>query len=427
MSNQENQHSTVVKFLLHLHPKKVDENAIKYTRTFGLGGIGALLFVILAVTGMMLRFSYVPVIDRAYDSITELQEYYIFGQFLRNIHYWSANMMVFVVFLHLLRVFYSQSIYFERRKSWLYGLVLLFIILSFNFTGYLLPWDQLSFWAVTIMTEILSYIPLIGTYMSNVLRGGEQVGQGTLMNFYVLHTGLLPLLIIVFMVLHFWLIRKAKGVTTGQPENRKLVGVSPNLIRKEIIAALVVVALVLFLSVFFDAPLKDMANRLVSPNPSKAPWYFMGLQEFLMHIHPSFVAFVLPVAVITLLVYISYQTSEDINVGVWFNSAEGKKQIINSALFSFVLTVVLIFATEYIIDFREWFKSMPLIISTGFFPLFLYLIPLSGYYWYLKKRRKVKKVELLMCLTTIVITSYLVMMLVGIWFRGESMKLVISG
>lgn len=333
-------------------------------------------------------------------------------------------MMVLVVVLHLFRVFYSQSIYFERRKNWLYGLLLLFIVLAFNFTGYLLPWDQLSFWAVTIMTEILGYIPLFGTYMSNILRGGDEVGQGTLMNFYVFHTGLLPLLMIVFMVLHFWLVRKAKGVTTGQPENRKLVGVSPNLIRKEIIAALSVIALVLFLSVLFDAPLKDMANRLVSPNPSKAPWYFMGLQEFLMHIHPSFVAFVLPVAVITLLIYISYQTTEDINVGVWFNSAEGKRSIISSALFSFVITVVLILATEYILDFRGWFKSMPLIISTGFLPLLLYLIPLGGYYWYLKKRRKVKKIELLMCLTTIVIISYLVMMFVGIWFRGESMKLI---
>ena len=332
--------------------------------------------------------------------------------------------MVVVVFLHLVRVFYSQSIFFERRKNWLYGLVLLFIVLAFNFTGYLLPWDQLSFWAVTIMTEILGYIPLFGTYLSNVLRGGEQVGQSTLMNFYVLHTGLLPLLMIVFIILHFWLVRKAKGVTTSQPENVKLIPVNPNLVRKEIIAALVVVVLIMLLSVLFDAPLKDMANRLVSPNPSKAPWYFMGLQDFLMHIHPSFVAFVLPIMVLSLLIYISYQTSEDINVGVWFNSERGRKETINSAIFSFVFTLTLVLATEYVLDFRAWFSSMPLIVSTGLLPFLLYIIPAGGYLWYLWKSKKVNKPELLMSIVTIIIVSYLVMMIVGIWFRGESMSLI---
>ncbi len=424
MGNHKNKHSVVVKFLLHLHPKKVDENAVKYSRTFGLGGISALLFVILATTGMMLRFSYVPVIDRAYESILDLQTYYIFGLLLRNIHYWSANLMVVVVFLHVLRVFYSQSIYFERRKNWLCGLVLLFLVLSFNFTGYLLPWDQLSFWAVTIMTEILSYIPLIGTYLSVILRGGEQVGQSTLMNFYVLHTGLLPLLMIVFMIFHFWLVRKAKGVTTSQPERTKLVNVSSHLVRKEIIAALAIGALVMLLSLFFDAPLKDMANSLVSSNPSKAPWYFMGLQEFLMHIHPSFVAFVLPVMVLSLLIYISYQTSESINVGVWFNSKSGKKQMIKSAISSFLFTLILIFVTEYLLNFRGWFSSMPLIVSTGLIPFLLYLIPAVGYFWFLSRGKKSNKPELLMSIVTIIIVSYIVMMSIGIWFRGESMKLI---
>ena len=415
--------SVVVTFLMHLHPRKVDRNTIKFNRTFGLGGIAALLFVILAATGLMLRFTYVPVIEKAYNSILSLQEYYIFGRLLRNIHYWSANLMVFVVFLHLLRVFYSQSIFFERRKNWLYGLVLFTLVLSFNFTGYLLPWDQLSYWAVTIMTEILSYIPLIGSPLSIALKGGEQVGQNTLTNFYALHTGLLPLLMIVFMVLHFWLVRKAKGVTTGR-QRGEYVDVNPHLIRKEIIAALSVIALLMLLSVFFDAPLKDMANPLVSPNPSKAPWYFMGLQEFLMHIHPAFVAFVIPVAVVSFFIYISYQNSEDINVGVWFNSERGKSLVINASVFTFILTFVLILVTDYLLDFRGWFSAMPVIISTGLLPLLLYVIPAGGYVWFLWKNKKISKTELFMVLATIIIVSYLVMMLTGLWLRGESMKLI---
>ncbi len=422
MNNPDQKRSTLVKFLLHLHPLKVDVNAIKFTRTFGLGGIAALLFVILAVTGLMLRFSYVPVIDRAYDSILSLQSYYVFGQLLRNIHYWSANLMVLVVFLHLLRVFYSQSIYFERRKNWLYGLILFALVLSFNFTGYLLPWDQLSYWAVTIMTEILGYIPLIGTPLSAVLKGGEEVGQNTLTNFYALHTGVLPLLMAIFIVLHIWLVRKAKGVTTGK-ERGEFVKVNPHLVRKEVIAALSVIVLVVFLSIFFNATLKDMANPLVSPNPSKAPWYFMGLQEFLMHIHPGFVAFVVPVPVILFFIYASYLKSDDINVGVWFNSDEGLKFVKQSALFSFLLTALLILATNYVLDFREWFGGMPLVISTGLFPLLLYIIPAGGYLWFLKKKG-VSRNEIYMVLATIIIVSYVVMMMTGLWFRGESMKLI---
>ena len=415
--------SVVKKFLLHLHPNKVDENAIRFTRTFGFGGIAALLFVILATTGMMLRFTYVPVIDRAYNSILSLQEFYIFGHLLRNLHYWSANLMVAVVFLHLIRVLYSQSIFFERRKNWLYGLVLFSVVLSFNFTGYLLPWDQLSFWAVTIMTEILSYIPLIGHPLSIALKGGEQVGQNTLTNFYALHTGVLPLVIIVFMALHFYLVRKAKGVTTGK-ERGEYVAVNPHLIRKEVIAALSVFALLMFLSIFFNAPLKGMANPLVSPNPSKAPWYFMGLQEFLMHIHPAFVAFVIPLSVIFFFVYISYLRSEQINAGTWFNSPGGKRLVINAAVFAFVLTFVLILATDYILDFRGWFPKMPVIISTGLFPLLLYLIPAGGYVWFLWKNKKVNIPELYLIISTIIIVSYLVMMMTGLWLRGESMKLI---
>ena len=423
MNNSDKKNSVVLSFLLHLHPKKVDGNALKYTRTFGLGGIAALLFIILAVTGMLLRFNYIPVYDRAYDSIVEFGEYYIFGRLLRNIHYWSANMMIAVVFLHLIRVFYSQSIFFERRKNWLYGLVLIFIVLSFNFTGYLLPWNQLSFWAVTIVTEILSYIPLIGVPLSDFLRGGEQVGQKTLMNFYVLHTGVLPLLMIILMALHFWLIRKAKGVTTGK-EKGEFVDVNPHLIRKEIIAMLAVIAVLLFLSTFFNAPLKDMANPLVSPNPTKAPWYFIGLQEFLMHIHPAFVAFVIPVTVISLLISVSYQESNEINVGVWFNTPSGKRQVINAAVFSFLLTAILIISTEYLLDFRGWFPSMPLFISTGLLPLLLYAVPAGGYLWYIIKKQKASKPEVFMVLITIIIVSYLVMTVTGLWLRGESMKLI---
>ena len=128
--------------------------------------------------------------------------------------------------------------------------------------------------------------------------------------------------------------------------------------------------------------------------------------------------------VLGLLIYIPYQTSGEINVGVWFNSGRGRRETINSAIFSFVLTLILVLATDFVLDFRGWFGSIPLIISTGLFPFLLYVIPAGGYLFYLWKSKKVNKPELLMTMITIIIVSYLVMMVVGIWFRGESMKLI---
>ena len=203
MTFKESKHSIFINFLLHLHPRTVNEQALKFSRTFGLGGINALLFIILAFTGLLLRFNYLPTPESAYDSITSLQNNTIFGSLLRNIHHWSAMLMVITAFLHLLRMFYSQSVFYERKRNWHYGLILFFLVLSFNFTGYLLPWDQLSYWAVTIMTNIVEYIPLIGNYLSNNIRGGELVNENTLLNFYNFHTALLPILFIVFMTLHF--------------------------------------------------------------------------------------------------------------------------------------------------------------------------------------------------------------------------------
>ncbi len=151
--------SSVENFVLHLHPMRIDKRAIKFTRTFGLGGISALLFVILFITGTILRFSYIPTVEHAYDSIVELQTHSIFGQFIRNIHHLSGKLLVVISFLHILRVYYSQSIFKKRAQNWIFGLVLMFLVVLSSFTGYLLPWDQLSYWAVTVITQIIEYIP----------------------------------------------------------------------------------------------------------------------------------------------------------------------------------------------------------------------------------------------------------------------------
>jgi quinol-cytochrome oxidoreductase complex cytochrome b subunit len=416
----------MTKFLLHLHPNKVEPGAIVFNRTFGLGGISALLFVILFVTGMLLRFAYIPSGSGAYNSIVRLQDKVIFGQLLRNLHYWSAMLLVVVSFLHLVRVFYSQSIYYERRKNWIYGLLLMFLVVSSNFTGYLLPWDQLSFWAVTIMTNMLSYIPFVGNMMANTIRGGEVVNEKTLLLFYNLHTGLLPLLMIFFMSIHFWLVRKVKGVAIPDFKKTKKVGTFPFLVYKEVLTALIVVFVLLLFSFLVDAPLLDKAKPLVSPNPSKAPWYFMGFQELLMHMHPAFASFLIPLCVIVFFIIIPFLPYSRVNEGFWFFSQKGKKITILSLVFAVGFTLFLIIFDDLLLDFNKWFSGSPIIFTEGVIPVLMYFVPTGGFIYYLKKKLQAGRMELIIASVTIILSAYLVMMLIGSLLRGEGMQLVLK-
>ncbi len=415
-------HFTFTNFLLHLHPKKVNEQALNYTRTFGLGGINALLFIILAITGLVLRFNYVPTPEHAYDSIFALQNNSLLGSLLRNIHHWSAMLMVITAFLHLLRVFYSHSIYYERQKNWYYGLVLFVLVLAFNFTGYLLPWDQLSYWAVTIMTNILEYLPFIGEYIANMIRGGEIVNEHTLLNFYNFHTALLPLLFMVFMVLHFWLIRKAKGVTVANVQEQKMVDVKPELISKEILIGLSLIASIILFSMFFDAPLLEKANPMISPNPSKAPWCFMGIQELLINLHPIIATFIIPLFLGLFFYLIAKMSIDKDKIGQWYYSPLGKKIILLSVIFSAIITAGIIFLLEYVLHLNQ--LNISLFISTGIIPLSMFVLPVLAFLFYLKRMLKADKVELIIATTSIIFTSYIIMSIIGIWFRGEGMLLV---
>lgn len=149
-------------------------------------------------TGLLLKFLYLPFPEKAYESILYLQNAVLFGQFIRNIHHWSANLLLVVVFLHLIRVFLTGAFHPPRQFNWVIGLGLFFAVLLSNFTGYLLPWDQLSFWAVTISVGMLEYIPLAGLWLQELIQGGTDVGPATLSNFYAIHTALLPVLLIFF-------------------------------------------------------------------------------------------------------------------------------------------------------------------------------------------------------------------------------------
>ena len=198
---------------LHLHPVRVKRHAVRYTYTFCLGGVSFFLFLVLTVTGLYLMFFYIPSVDRAYQDIIAIENSVAFGSLVRNMHRWGAHLMVLTVFLHMMRVFYHGAYKPPREWNWAVGTFLLFCTLWLSFTGYLLPWDQIAFWAVTVGTQMAAYAPLVPTESNLILLGSVEVSQETLIRFYVFHVIAFPLITAIFLVIHFWRIRKDGGIS----------------------------------------------------------------------------------------------------------------------------------------------------------------------------------------------------------------------
>ncbi len=207
---------------LHLHPVKVNRRSLKWTYTFGLGVMSTILFGVLIFTGVLLMFYYVPSIERAYPTMKEIQLSVPLGQFTRNMHRWSAHLMVLVVVLHMIRVFYSGAYKPPREFNWLIGVALLLLTLGASFTGYLLPWDQLSYWAITVGTNIAGYAPGAGPIVRQMLLGGTEVGQNTLIRFYTLHIAVLPVLMVGLISVHLWRVRKDGGLAASDARDSDL-------------------------------------------------------------------------------------------------------------------------------------------------------------------------------------------------------------
>jgi quinol-cytochrome oxidoreductase complex cytochrome b subunit len=212
---------------LHLHPVRVSRHAVNYGYTWGMGGISFLLFIILTITGVILMFYYRPTAEYAYEDMKYLMNDVPFGALIRNMHRWSAHLMVITVMLHMLRVFLTGSYKPPRQFNWVVGVILLLLTFLMSFTGYLLPWDQLAIWAVTVGTNMARATPFLGHQgpfgpelgmrpdndVRFLLLGGTQVGPPALLRFYVLHCIFLPLVTAIFLAVHFWRVRKDGGIS----------------------------------------------------------------------------------------------------------------------------------------------------------------------------------------------------------------------
>ena len=415
--------------VLHFRPKVVQERTLRFTLTWGLGGMAVVLVGLLFATGMMQKFVYQPVPDRAYESILHLQNDVFFGQLIRNIHHWSANILLIVVFLHLLRVFFTGAFHAPRQFNWIIGLTMFVLILGSNFTGYLLPWDQLAFWAVTICTGMLEYIPVIGEGIKQVILGGTDLGPATLSNFFAIHTAIIPACLLLLMPFHFWRVRKAGGlvVPRSSEENPttkgEMVPTIPNLILRELVVAAVLIAFIMLLSVVYNAPLGAKANPGLSPNPTKAPWYFAGLQELLLHIHPLFAIVVMPLIIAGVLILLPYIPYDENTAGVWFTSHRGRRMAIFAAVVAIVFTPLFVLADDLFFDFAAWMPGIPPVVSGGLLPAGIILAALGGFYALMKRKYSATKNEAVQAVFVLLLFAFIILTITTVWFRGEGMAL----
>jgi len=418
-------------FVLHLRPVRVPKAAIRFTHTFGLGGMSLVLLGTLALTGSLLMLGYTPVPGEAYASIERLESEVLFGAYVRSVHHWSANLLVLVAFLHMLRVFFTGGFLDGRALNWLVGLVLLGAIAASSFTGYLLPWDQLAYWAVTIVTGMAGYVPLAGHALAGLLRGGPEIGPGTLGTYYALHTQWLPVLLFAAAGFHFWRVRRAGGVVVppdavrderGKPEQVLFL---PHLLWRETAVALLLLAAVSLFSALVRAPLGPSANPGLSLNPAKAPWYFLGFQELLVHLHPLFAVVVVPTlgaAALVVLPYLAFGKGEP--RGAWFLSENGRRTARLAAVAALVATPILVVADEVLLGAAGAPAGGAALVTRGVVPVAALLVACVVGFRLLRSRLRATRLEATQALFAFLVTGFAVLTVTGIWFRGAGMRLV---
>lgn len=454
---------------LHLHSVRTHRWSLRWATTAGLGIATMAAFLITLVTGVLLMFYYKPYPDVAYDSMKDIHFVVPTGRFIRNIHRWAANLMVVTVILHMARVFYTASYRAGREFNWLIGMALLVVTLALSFTGYLLPWDQLAYWAITIganiaqspreVTDALGMTQYFdpGGLQRLLLLGSDNVGEEALIRFYLLHVMLLPLVAAMLMAVHFWRVRKDGGlakpadvdsrmevastdvypVFTDAPQKtyhlaaivrgrspavghgpEHTVPSMPHLFYAELAVLMVTVFICTALALVSDAPLKELANPMVPENPAKAPWYFLGLQELV-----AFSAFMggigVPSIVLIGLGLIPFLDRETAGTGTWFGGPGGWPLVRNAMAVGFAAALLV---ESLIIRYgwlREWFPDIPQLVITVINPGTVLTAIYAGYSLLLVRRFNSTRAGAL-GLFTCFLCGFVVLTVVGTYFRGPN-------
>jgi quinol-cytochrome oxidoreductase complex cytochrome b subunit len=430
-SDRERARATRGTFVLHLRPIRLSRRAMRWTHTLGLGGSSLVLWLILAFTGVLMLLVYQPSPDGAYESVGKLGTSVRFGALVHGMHYWSANLLIVVVLLHTARVVFTGGYLKPRRLNWIVGIGLLLLVLLSAFTGYLLPWDQRAYWAVTIATGMLAYIPGVGPFLQETIRGGSEVGANTLLTFYTFHTTILPAVAIALLAFHFWRVRKAGGVVEPPPagsdsaprdatEDRVLF--FPHLLMREVSQALVILAIVVLLATLAGTPVGERANPGMSPNPAKAPWYFMGFQELLIHLHPLFAVVVVPLIAVVGAVTLPWWGTAAGPAGSWFLSRAGRKAALVVAPPAIVLTLAAVLLDAWLATAST---AAPGWVVRGLIPILAFaviaaVLTLMSRYWLALGRN-----EVVQTIAVLAVSSFATLTIIGVFFRGTGMALTL--
>lgn len=309
----------VVSFIAHIRPKFYQRASTWFSHTFRLGYFTFFFFMVELITGIVLMVFYSPTPGSAYQSILELESNVPFGKLMRDMHRLGAEAMVAFVWLHMFRTYFTGSYKGERSFTWMTGVVLLLLTVFLSFTGYLLPWDQLAYWAVTIGASMADKTPFIGEQVNLLLRGAPDIGAGGLLRFYLLHVILLPLAAILLISVHYYKVAREHSISLPAVveeevvsedvarEGKQRVDLIPDLLTHELFLASLGILFMIVVPMFIDvAPLESIANPLKTPLDTKAPWYFLWIQGMLKLGDPTLMGVILPTILILILLAIPY-------------------------------------------------------------------------------------------------------------------------
>lgn len=313
-------------FFEHLHPPNIPAREARFRHTFGLGGLSLLLFLVLAATGALELFYYVPSLEGANASVKTIAYLAPFGWLIRSLHYWAAQAMVVTVGLHALRVILTGAYKPPRRFNYLLGLALLAATLLLDFTGYVLRWDVETSWALTVGTNLLKEAPVVGGGLYALVVGGSQINASTVARLYGWHVFGLALPVFAVMVWHAFRVRRDGGIAHRQPTEPAEGGTRPErihrseLVRRELLAGLIALAVLVLLAALFEPPVGLPAQPGAQASEAVAPWFFLWVQELLRVWPPLVAGVIVPLGLLLLLILVPYALDRsDAGAAVWFN------------------------------------------------------------------------------------------------------------